>query len=86
VIRERAGYDLEQPEYIRNSAGNVPDHPRTSGFDSEWNKIFNITGVFRDDQRSIALPFSSLALPKTTEVTPEKHRSFAGTNRGRSGA
>jgi hypothetical protein len=28
---ERPGYDLEQPGYIRNSAGNVLDYPGTSG-------------------------------------------------------
>jgi hypothetical protein len=34
VIRERSGYDREQPEYIRNSAGNVLDDPGTSGIRS----------------------------------------------------
>jgi hypothetical protein len=31
VIWERLRYDREEPEYIRNSAGNVRDDPGTSG-------------------------------------------------------
>jgi hypothetical protein len=36
----------------------IREHP---AFDPGWNKIFNITGVIRDDPESIALPASSLA-------------------------
>jgi hypothetical protein len=36
----------------------------------------------RSDPRSIALPASSLALPGTIGITPEKHCSSVGTNRG----
>jgi hypothetical protein len=43
-------------------------------FDIGNKKIFNITGVVRDNPGSIALQASSLALPGTTGVTPGKHR------------
>jgi hypothetical protein len=67
---------------VRPGTTRVRDDPGNPAFDPGWNKIFNITGVVRGDLGSIALPASSLALPGTTGVTPEKHCSSAGTNRG----
>jgi hypothetical protein len=61
----------------------IREHP---AFDLGRNKIFNITGMVRDDQGSIALPASSLALPGTIRVTSGKHRCSADTNQGWSGA
>jgi hypothetical protein len=40
--RLTSGGIREQPEYIRNHAGNIREHP---AFDPGWNKIFNITMI-----------------------------------------
>jgi hypothetical protein len=61
-----------RPRMIREQPGTFVTLPAMSrmirthlAFGPGWNKIFNITGVFRG---GIALPLSSLALPGTPEL------------------